>query len=106
MKRVSAYRIEKARLQQTMANAKDRIFKLPNAEQIQTTLEQELQQLLAKLTEYDEVRSQLIDSAKSSVKEKYELALLRVKLEQLDISLKEQKKRWNAMVSNPRLAIA
>lgn len=106
LKRVSAYRIEKARLQQTMANAKDRIFKLPNAEQIQTALEHELQQLLAKLTEYDEVRSQLINSAKSSVKEKYELALLRVKLEQLDISLKEQKKRWNAMVSNPRLAIA
>ncbi|WP_112478870.1 fatty acid desaturase [Vibrio variabilis] len=106
LKTVSAYRIEKARLMQTMANAKDKIFTLPNADQLQEALEQEFQLLLSKLTEYDQLRSQVIDSAKSSVKEKYEQALLRIRLEQLDLNLKEHKKRWQQIVSNPRLALS
>ncbi|MGF1771317.1 fatty acid desaturase [Vibrio wakamikoensis] len=106
LKTVSAYRIEKARLIQTMANAKDKIFTLPNADQLQAALEQEFQLLLSKLTEYDQLRSQVIDSAKSSVKEKYEEALLRVRLEQLDLNLKEHKKRWRQIVSNPRLVLS
>lgn len=106
LKTVSAYRIEKAKLMQTMANAKDKIFTLPNADQIQTALDQEFQLLLTKLKEYDQLRSQVLDSAKSSVKEKYEQALLRVRLEQLDLNLKEHKKRWQQIVSNPRLVLS
>ncbi|MBY6197261.1 acyl-CoA desaturase [Vibrio hangzhouensis] len=106
LKRVSSYRIEKARLIQTMQAAKGRIFQLPNADKIQLALESELQQLLSRLGEYDELKTQWIKSAKSSVKEKYESALLRVRIEQLDVVLKEQRKRWLAMVNNPRLVLS
>ncbi|SEG16658.1 acyl-CoA desaturase [Vibrio hangzhouensis] len=106
LKRVSSYRIEKARLIQTMQAAKGRIFQLPNADKIQSVLESELQQLLSRLGEYDELKTQLIDSAKSSVKEKYENALLRVRIKQLDMVLKEQRKRWLVMINNPKLALS
>ncbi|MCG9657324.1 acyl-CoA desaturase [Vibrio mediterranei] len=106
LKRVSPYRIEKARLLQTMQTAKGKIFQLPNAEQIHSVIEQELQHLISKLNECDELKTQLIKSAKSNVKEKYEQALLRVRIEQLDITLKEQRHRWYSMVNNPRLAIS
>lgn len=105
LKRVSPYRIEKARLLQTMQTAQGKIFQLPNAEQIHAVLEQELQNLIAKLNECDELKTQLIKSAKSNVKEKYEQALLRVKIEQLDLTLKEQRRRWYSMINNPRIAI-
>ncbi|MFC5077409.1 Fatty acid desaturase [Vibrio thalassae] len=105
LKRVSRYRIEKARILQTMQTAQGKIFQLPNAEQIHAVLEQELQNLIAKLSECDELKTQLIKSAKSNVKEKYEQALLRVKIEQLDLTLKEQRRRWYSMINNPRIAI-
>ncbi|CAH0526142.1 acyl-CoA desaturase [Vibrio hippocampi] len=104
LRTVSNFKIEKAKLTQQFQQAKTNIIALPNPEKILATFESELQQLLEKLQEYETLKQSMIASACSSVKEKYEQALVKVRLEQLDLYLTEKKQQWQNLLDNPRLA--
>ncbi|MCL9774757.1 acyl-CoA desaturase [Vibrio methylphosphonaticus] len=106
LKRVSAYKIEKARLARTLQLAKIKAVSLPDSDRIVALIEQEFHLLVAKLKEYDDLKKQCLKDAKQNVKEKYEQALIAIQLEQLEHHLKLKRQQWQHLVNNPQQALS
>ncbi|MFA0439252.1 acyl-CoA desaturase [Vibrio sp. 10N.286.49.C2] len=106
LKRVSAFKIEKARLSRTLQLTKYKVTALPDSERLLELIEHEFQQLVSKLKEYDELKKQCIKDAKLNVKEKYEQALLTIQLEQLEDHLRLKKQQWFMLINNPQQALS
>ncbi|MCW8345074.1 acyl-CoA desaturase [Vibrio sp. ZSDZ65] len=106
LKRVSSYKIEKARLARTLQVAKIKAVSLPDSDRIVAMIEHEFQLLVSKLKEYDDLKKQCIKDAKHNVKQKYEQALLSIQLEQLERHLKLKKQQWRHLVNNPQQALS
>jgi stearoyl-CoA desaturase (delta-9 desaturase) len=91
--------IEKARAKQSLSEATQKVSKLPNAQQLNEALNKEFEALVAKMSDYYDIRKQILEAKKANLAEKYERSILKVRYQQMKQDLAAQRKSWNAMVS-------
>lgn len=92
-------KIEKARAKMTLERAKSNIRSMPNASLISDTLNKEFEQLMSKMTDYYEVKKQVLEAKKSNMVERYEQSLLKLRYQQLKQDLAAQKRRWEGQIA-------
>ncbi len=93
-------RIEKMRAQMMLKTAQDRIIDLPNCSQISERLQSEFETLTNQMTEYYEIKKQLLESKKVDLVRKYEYSVLTLRYQQMKRNLEEQQRRWNQTVAD------
>lgn len=92
-------KIEKARAKQSLSEATQKVSKLPNAQQLNEALNKEFEALVAKMSDYYDIRKQILEAKKANLAEKYERSVLKVRYQQMKQDLAAQRKSWNAMVA-------
>ncbi|TFH92542.1 acyl-CoA desaturase [Vibrio ouci] len=92
-------KIEKARAKQSLSEATQKVSKLPNAQQLNEALNKEFDALVAKMSDYYDIRKQILEAKKANLAEKYERSILKVRYQQMKQDLAAQRKSWNAMVA-------
>ncbi|KIE21391.1 acyl-CoA desaturase [Vibrio sinaloensis] len=92
-------KIEKARAKMCREIAQRKIENLPNASQLKEALNREFEQLITKMSDYYEIKKQVLEAQKSSLTEKYECSLLKLRYQQLKQELSSQRKRWEMQLA-------
>lgn len=92
-------KIEKAKAKQALANASKNISKLPNASMLNDALNKEFDALIGKMSDYYELKKQILEATKTDLVEKYEKSLLKLRYQQIKRDLAAQRKSWDALVT-------
>jgi len=92
-------KIEKARAKQALVNASKNVSKLPNAQLLNEALNKEFEALVGKMSDYYDIKKQIIEAKKANLAEKYERSILKVRYQQLKQDLTVQRKSWETMVA-------
>ncbi|MFM2586760.1 acyl-CoA desaturase [Vibrio sp. TBV020] len=92
-------KIEKARAKQALVNASKNVSKLPNAQLLNEALNKEFEALVGKMSDYYDIKKQIIEAKKANLAEKYERSILKVRYQQLKQDLAVQRKSWETMVA-------
>ena len=92
-------RIEKARLQMQLKNAKTSLVDLPNAEEITAKIQDEYDLLVSKMAEYYKTRKAVMAMKKEKLQASYECLELNFKYKELKQSFNLQKERWQSLYS-------
>lgn len=72
---------------------------LPNAKQLNDALNEEFEALVSKLSDYYELKKQLVEAKKSDLVKKYEHSVLLLRYKQLKKDLESQRRSWNSLVA-------
>ncbi len=98
--RITPYlKIEKAKAKQALANASKNISQLPNASMLNETLNKEFDALMGKMSDYYELKKQVLEATKTDLVKKYEKSLLKLRYQQIKRDLAAQRKSWDALVA-------
>jgi stearoyl-CoA desaturase (delta-9 desaturase) len=92
-------RIEKAKLQMQLKNAKTTLIHLPNAEEVLAKVQHEYDVLLHKMTEYYKAKKTLVAMKKETLQASYEKLELDFKYKEIKQSFHLQKAKWQSLSS-------
>ncbi len=92
-------KIEKAKAKKALTTASNKISMLPNAKQLNEALNEEFEALVSKLSDYYELKKQLVEAKKSDLVKKYEHSVLLLRYKQLKKDLENQRRSWNSLVA-------
>lgn len=92
-------KIEKARVKMSRELAQRKIDTLPNASQLKDALNKEFEQLMAKMSDYYDIKKQILEAKKTSLSEKYECSLLKLRYQQLKKELSSQRRSWEMQLA-------
>lgn len=92
-------KIEKAKAKKALTTASNKISMLPNAKQLNEALNEEFEALVSKLSDYYELKKQLVEAKKSDLVKKYEHSVLLLRYKQLKKDLENQRRSWNCLVA-------
>ncbi|MEL7290907.1 MAG: fatty acid desaturase [Pseudomonadota bacterium] len=92
-------KIEKARAKQALITATNRVHQLPNARAINDALNREFEQLVGKMSDYYEVKKQMLEATRNGLVEKYERSLLKMRYQQIKHDLAQQRKSWDNLIA-------
>ncbi|WP_339389869.1 acyl-CoA desaturase [Vibrio neptunius] len=92
-------KIEKAMAKQALAKASLNVSKLPNASLINETLNKEFDVLMSKMSDYYELKKEILESKKSDLAKKYEHSVLKVRYHQMKQDFKAQRRSWQLLVA-------
>ncbi|MEX0333964.1 acyl-CoA desaturase [Vibrio tubiashii] len=91
--------IEKAKAKQSLSTASRNISKLPNAALLNEALNKEFEALMGKMSDYYDVKKQVLEAKKNDLAKKYEKSLLKLRYQQMKQELATQRKSWESMVA-------
>ncbi|MDC5704955.1 fatty acid desaturase [Vibrio europaeus] len=91
--------IEKAKAKQSLNTASRNISKLPNAALLNEALNKEFEALMGKMSDYYDVKKQVLEAKKNDLAKKYEESLLKLRYQQMKQELATQRKSWESMVA-------
>ncbi|MDC5819393.1 fatty acid desaturase [Vibrio europaeus] len=91
--------IEKAKAKQSLNTASRNISKLPNAALLNEALNKEFEALMGKMSDYYDVKKQVLEAKKNDLAKKYEESLLKLRYQQMKQDLATQRKSWESMVA-------
>ncbi|WCP70042.1 fatty acid desaturase [Vibrio tubiashii] len=91
--------IEKAKAKQSLSTASRNINKLPNAALLNEALNKEFEALMGKMSDYYDVKKQVLEAKKNDLAQKYEKSLLKLRYQQMKQELATQRKSWESMVA-------
>jgi len=92
-------KIEKAKAKQALNTASRNISKLPNAALINEALNKEFEALMGKMSDYYDVKKQVLEAKRNDLVKKYEKSLLKLRYQQMKQELATQRKSWESMVA-------
>jgi len=92
-------KIEKMRLAMTLKRSKDKLIRLPNAEQTIMQLQQEYDLLINKLNDYYQVRKTLLSTKREQVLADVEKSELMKQYQELKAKVIEQRKSWQTLTA-------
>jgi len=92
-------KIEKMRLAMTLKRSKDKLIRLPNAEQTIMQLQQEYDLLITKLNAYYQVRKTLLSAKREQVLADVEKSELMKQYQELKDKVIEQRKSWQLLTA-------
>jgi len=92
-------KIEKARAKQALSTASRNISKLPNAALLNDALNKEFEALMGKMSDYYDVKKQVLEAKRNDLAKKYEKSLLKLRYQQMKQELATQRKSWEIMVA-------
>ncbi|ANW25871.1 acyl-CoA desaturase [Vibrio coralliilyticus] len=92
-------KIEKAMAKQALAKASQNVSKLPNASLLNETLNKEFDVLMSKMSDYYELKKEVLESKKSDLAKKYEHSVLKVRYQQMKQDFKAQRRSWELLVA-------
>ncbi|NVD07854.1 acyl-CoA desaturase [Vibrio sp. JPW-9-11-11] len=92
-------KIEKARAKQALLTATSKIHQLPNARLLNEALNKEFEQLIGKMSDYYEVKKQMLEATRNGLVEKYERSLLKMRYQQIKQDLAQQRKSWDNLIA-------
>lgn len=92
-------KIEKAKAKKVLTTATKNIKMLPNASQLNEALNAEFESFVSKLSDYYELKKQLVEAKKSDLAKKYEHSVLLIRYQQLKQELENQRRSWNSLVA-------
>ncbi|NOI29812.1 acyl-CoA desaturase [Vibrio coralliilyticus] len=92
-------KIEKAMAKQALAKASQNVSKLPNASLLNETLNKEFDVLMSKMSDYYELKKEVLESKKSDLAKKYEHSVLKVRYQQMKHDFKAQRRSWELLVA-------
>ncbi|WP_395341506.1 acyl-CoA desaturase [Ningiella sp. W23] len=92
-------RIEKAKLQMQLKNAKTKLVHLPNADEIAAVVQAEYDLLVSRMTAYYTAKKRLMREKHSNIKASYESLELDFKYRELKQAFALQKEKWHSIYS-------
>jgi stearoyl-CoA desaturase (delta-9 desaturase) len=92
-------RIEKAKLQMQLKNAKTTLIHLPNAEEVLAKVQSEYDILMHKMAEYYKTKKSLVTLKKEDLQASYEKLELDFKYKEIKQSFNLQKEKWQSLYS-------
>lgn len=92
-------KIEKAKAKKALATATSKIQMLPNATHLNEALNAEFEALISKLSDYYELKKQLVEAKKNDLAKKYECSILLLRYQQLKQELENQRRSWNSLIA-------
>ena len=92
-------KIEKAMAKQDLAKASKNVSKLPNASLLNEALNKEFDALMNKMSDYYELKKEMLESKKCDLAKKYEHSVLKVRYQQMKQELESQRKSWEMLVA-------
>jgi stearoyl-CoA desaturase (delta-9 desaturase) len=90
-------RIEKAKLQMQLKNAKTTLIHLPNAEEVLAKVQSEYDILMHKMAEYYQTKKVLVTLKKEDLQASYEKLELDFKYKEIKQSFNLQKEKWQSL---------
>ena len=84
---------------QALAKASQNVSKLPNASLLNETLNKEFDVLMSKMSDYYELKKEVLESKKSDLAKKYEHSVLKVRYQQMKQDFKAQRRSWELLVA-------
>lgn len=91
-------RIEKAKAAAMLSKVKKNLESMPNNAQITSRLQDEFELLVKYMSDYYDIKKQLLGGKKETLIKRYEHSLLKVEYEQMRMRFYQQKITWNEMV--------
>ncbi|USD67775.1 fatty acid desaturase [Vibrio sp. SCSIO 43136] len=104
LRKPTQLKIEKARAQMSLKKAQDNLTKLQNAQQFSDKLQLEFDALVAQMTEYYELKKQLLESKRENLARKYEYSVLKLRCEQIKVGLDTQRNQWEQTIAEVKIA--
>ncbi|MGK0372727.1 MAG: stearoyl-CoA desaturase (delta-9 desaturase) [Glaciecola sp.] len=92
-------RIEKAKLQMQLKNAKTTLINLPNADEVLATVQLEYDVLIHKMAEYYKTKKTLVAMKKETLQASYEKLELDFKYKEMKQSFTLQREKWQSLYS-------
>lgn len=89
-----ADKIEKAKALQLLNDTKQKIRHLPNQHDVIEKMHKEYDALITQMTEYYDLKKQLMHSKKQKMMEQYEHAVLKLRYQQMKQHFKQQQLQW------------
>ncbi|WED23580.1 fatty acid desaturase [Vibrio sp. JC009] len=99
LRRTSSFKIAKAKEAMLLKKAQARIALKSGSDRVLDQLQSEFDALVATMEEYYEVKKQLMESKKGDIVKRYERAVLKIRYQQIQLSLKTRKQSWHTLLS-------
>ncbi|RJX75750.1 acyl-CoA desaturase [Vibrio sinensis] len=92
-------KIEKARAKKSLTEATEKIRTLPNSTQLSDALNKEFDTLVQRLSDYYDVKKQVIESKTNDIVKKYEHSILQLRYQQIKSDLQQQQRHWEMLMA-------